>query len=250
LGNNQNIYNVVFRLIRDDFPDFHILPKAKSRLHRLIGWILNFPWFGAHRINSDYLTRYWTTFNGKTAYPIDERPQDGWGVLVHERMHLHQEKRNSSFIFQPFYLLGTPVYAVLFFLLTLLTLPLWILVFPWWISLIVTGVGLLLSCPIPFSYWRGTWEFEAYQASITLQYWQNGEVDSEYLDRLSKEFTTSQYFWMWPYKSARSKLEVFVERAKNGGVFNHTLHGKFYRKLYYALKGLGVLKVDYAKLDA
>jgi len=240
-------YKVVMRLIRTEFPKFEAVPKRTSKLHQFIGWVCNAPWFGKHRINPGYMTAFYTAFNGKTAYPINSNPITDWEVFVHEFMHLKQERRWTPLVFQALYLLGIPAYFAVAAALAILCIPLWILVVPWWISLLVLGAGAVLSSPIPFGYWRGRWELQAYGVSIALRYWLRGEVDDAYLEWSAQHFTTSAYFWMWPYgRSAYKRLERARADAVSGATFKNRQYGDFLVKLHRELVALELTSVRYA----
>lgn len=245
MSTNQQVFELVEGLIREEFPKFRWVNKRKSRLHRFIGWACRAPWFGSRRVNPLYMTHYYTTFSGKIAHPDSADLAADWPVFAHEWRHLKQERKWA--LFRPLYLLGLPFYAALGAVLTLILLPLWILVVPWWISLIVLGTGFALSCPVPFAYWRARWEFQAFAVSIALQYWLNGQVDQAYLDRRAQEFTGSNYFWMWPYrKSTLKRLDHARLRAISGAVFRDPETGEFMKKLYLGLRELGLTSVQYS----
>ena len=243
-------YKIVMRLIREEIPDFETYPKRTSKLHRFIGWACNAPWFGKRRVNPGYMTSFYTTFNGKTAYPINSNPITDWDVFPHEFIHLKQEKKWTAAIFQPLYLLGIPVYTVVAAALAVLGIPLWIWVAPWWTSLVVLGAGVLLSSPVPFGYWRGRWELQAYAVSIALQYWLKEEVTDDYLEWSAHHFTSSDYFWMYPYgRAAYRKLEKARGDTISGEIFKNKQYGEFLVKLHRELLALKLTSIRY-KLDA
>jgi hypothetical protein len=72
----------------------------------------------------------------------------------------------------------------------------------------------------PFSYWRARWEFQAFRISVAVQYWTNAIVDDSYLEKLADHFTTSDYFWMWPFrKRVLKKLRAFRDEVVSGDIF-------------------------------
>ena len=197
---NQVVYTDVLALVHKTLPKFRVIAKQKSRLHRSIAWALRFPWMFGWHINANYMACYWTTIGQTAAYPnsiVD--PADDWGVIVHEQRHGHQAK---NILFGPLYLLGTPVYAVVLGLIAALCTPLWIWDVPWYISLIVVGLGLVLSTPVPFGRFRAASEYDAYGFDLALEHWTKGSVQQATINLIAAEFTSSSYFWMHPNKTA------------------------------------------------
>lgn len=216
-------------------PKFRVVSKADHWLHKAIGWVLR-----TFKLNQSYMTDYWTTLGATTAYPLEETPGEhfnSWKVVPHEGLHAQQARKISNFLFAALYLLGTPVYAVL--LLACWPFFVWL---PWWSGLIYIGAVALLCSPIPSSWFRYKWERDAYFLSIAIDYWTNGSVSDQQLERIADQFVTSQYFWMWPYgrKSLMKKLRQARALAESGEV----LSDPFYRAVWEALKESGRVRGD------
>lgn len=63
----------------------------------------------------------------------------------------------------------------------------------------------LFLLPIGPSF-RAYWEFRGYKESIRAIYETYGEVPDKYLEHISKNFTGSNYLWMWPFKKHTMKI--------------------------------------------
>ena len=230
---------IVLNLISKDLPSTKIVAKKDCWYHRVIGWFLS-------KTTPDYMERYWTTFSGTIAHPGDELEAHDWGILLHEQLHLRQERKWTLLLFQALYLLGTPVYAGAAVLLALLLLPLWILVAPWWISLIIVGVGCVLSSPVPFGRFRAHWELQAYELDVAVSYWMRGSIDDSFITYCESVFTSANYFFMLPHKEeTQSKFKKVRKRVIFGGIFSSGPYAKFYRRLYRELKAAGATKSVY-----
>lgn len=227
---SQTTFEALEKTIRSYYPKFKIISKRSSFLHRAIGAVL-----GGLGINKKYMTTYWTTIGATVAYPVgpEGHQYEKWSVLPHEGLHAGQCAKWSSFLMGSLYLLGTPVYLVLglLFSLPFFLTSIWTSL-PWWSGLFSIGVGLLLSSPVPFGYWRARWEFQAYGLSIAVQHWLNDDVPDTYINHLVGTFTGGDYFFMWPYKkSAYQKLDRYRQLLKTKKFF---LHNKDYSNYYVA----------------
>jgi hypothetical protein len=228
------------------FPKYRVIAKESSWLHRTIGKVL-----GGLRINKVYMTYFWTYFGNKNAYPKEDKPGErfrSYRVHAHEGTHAGQEKRWSSFIWGSLYLLGTPVYALV---LGLLAIPLiivgaFVAALPWWVGLLVLATGLVLSCPVPFAYWRAEWELQAYGVSVATKYWTSGEVPDDYIEDKVKTFAGGEYFYMCVFKNkVRKRLRKARQMVIDKKFINGWLprNGEFYSACYQTLKDQGRVKV-------
>jgi hypothetical protein len=198
---DKETFEAMVATVQEFYPKYKVVSKKSSWHQKFIGWL-----FKTLGFNKTYMTRYWTTIGSTVYYPIENyegRHYANWAVNVHEGNHAGQANRWSPFLFGSLYLLGTPLYAVVFLLLSI---PFFIVgglveAFPWWSGLIVFGAGLLLSCPVPFGWWRFHWEAQAYGSSIAVRNWCYGEqaVSDAYIERKIKNFTGGDYFFMMPF---------------------------------------------------
>jgi hypothetical protein len=112
----------------------------------------------------------------------------------------------------------------------------------WWSGLIPLLSFLTLCSPVPFGCWRAQWEFQMYGMSIAVRYWTGKPINVEYMEKHAKEFTTSAYFWMYPYKNkTKEKLKQLVKDAAVGYIFNKPYYGKYYKDIYKTLKSLNLV---------
>lgn len=151
--------------IRDEFPNFRIVPKHGDGLSRAIDRALRIVTLGRMR---DYLTHYHTVI-GDTLYvpdAWDTTPElDRIITLRHERVHLRQRRRWSL-----------PVMAFLYFV------P-------------ILPLGLALG--------RARIEWEAYTETLraTAELRGRSAVRSPALRaEILRRFTSADYGWMWPFE--------------------------------------------------
>jgi hypothetical protein len=163
----------VLRELEVKFPGLRVMKKRDSRFMKIINVLLMIITFGQLKT---FMTQFATTI-GKTIYVFDDWDYyDDFaraGILRHEGVHVAQFEKHGRIMFSLQYLL--------------------------W--------------PFPFLWAtkRRDFEQEAYIESMraraeyygasTLRY-------KEYKQHLFKNFTTSAYFWMWPW---RKQLEEWYE---------------------------------------
>ena len=234
MATDQETFEALEAAIKCYYPKFRVIAKSKSPFHRFIGAVLK-------PVNSSFMTRFWTTFGATTAYPTEKTVGDhysSWQVLPHEGLHAGQAKHWTSFLFGLLYLLGTPVYLVLGLLVAL---PLIVCSgcgvsgVPWWASLVAASSGLVLSCPVPFAYWRYHWELHGYWISMAVWKWTGNTIDDSYLASVAYHFTSGEYFYMWPFKKAiTAKLQVLGQTTAR--LFEDSYYGQYMASIYRTLK--------------
>jgi hypothetical protein len=162
--------------ITKEFPTFELIPKSGSTFMKVLDFLLKLITFW--QMNS-FMTTFTTTI-GEKVYT-----SSSWEVLTevskiitlrHERVHMRQKKKYTSFGFSFLY--------------------------------------LFFPLPIGLAYFRKKFEMEAYAETIrslalyhTLSVVKRVKVRGWLIDH----FLTSQYFWMWPFRSS-------VERWYDGVV--------------------------------
>jgi hypothetical protein len=150
------------REMKDEFPDFEILPKKDSRLQRAIHTALAIVTLGGQR---SYATRYHTVMFGKLWVPPswdDMKDDDRYILLRHERVHLQQRKAMGDVWMGFMYLV--------------------------WIF------------PIGLAYGRARIEWEAYIETIRATHELYGlERAMELKGEILRRFTGPDYGWMWPF---------------------------------------------------
>ena len=77
---------------------------------------------------------------------------------------------------------------------------------------------LFLVLCLPFPSPTRTWlEYRGYCMSITVRYLMTGDVPDYFLTRILDNFTGSNYYWMWPFRSHLMKLfRSHIKRIKEG----------------------------------
>ena len=243
---DQETFEAMTGAVVKHFPKYKVIAKESSWLHKLIGWTLK-----TFTPNKVYMFNFWTYFGGNNAYPIESTPGErfrSWRAHVHEGTHAGQEKKWTGFLWGSLYLLGTPVYALVFLILSL---PLFVVgglvaAVPWWIGFCVLGLGLILSIPVPFGYFRGRWELQGFGASIATRYWTGESVDNEYIENRVDLFANGTYFWMCTNKK---KVRRELKRARSLVEKKEFMRSwlpyaqPFYSTCYNTLKSQGRLKV-------
>lgn len=156
--------------------------KTDSKLHKFIGWLL-------YPINKRYMKGYVTSFFGKIWFPSLQHLEDGlrynplgvYATIKHELKHLDDERR-------------FPVFFHLSYLLLNL--------------LIFIGPGF-----------RAFWEWRGYKETLRAKYELAGEQGIHVLEqeRIIRQFTSSNYGWMWPFKKRMErKVKRFLQELKDG----------------------------------
>jgi hypothetical protein len=168
-------YQVLLEEIQAEFPDFRVVRKDQSRLHRAIHYGLVAVTLGGMRT---YLGSYQTTI-GKTVYVTgdwDGRAADERYVTMrHERVHLRQ--------FQRYGLVGMALLYV------------------------------LMPLPMGLAYFRARFEMEAYEETIRAAaaiYGIEHVRSAGFRDYVVRQFVSPSYGWMWPF---RRRVEAWYERT-------------------------------------
>lgn len=247
-ASDLSTYNRVIATIRRHDPDFRVVSKQKSRLHRFVGWCLRFPWIFGWALNGAYMEDFWTTFGHTTAYPRYGSPVGhvrDWPTVAHEGLHGVQAGRNTPFGMAAAYLLGTPFYGVMLALLTVALIPLWLLVVPWPWLFLPLGLGLVLSSPWPWGYWRGRWELQAYGVTMAVRYWRYGVLSDLVIDRIADDVSGAAYFYARPSRLKAVKMLHDCRIQIISGEIFQGRYGRYYQDLYSTVAELGLSKVQY-----
>ncbi len=151
--------------MRSEFPDFAVLPKRPSALHRTIGVALAILTFGGQR---RYVSGYHTVLFGKL-YVADawDRMDDAsrYVLLRHERIHLRQRRRMGD-------LRMAFLYLVPFF-------------------------------PVVLAWGRARIEWEAYVETIRATAEIYGLAAARALEpEIVRRYVGPDYGWMWPFPAA------------------------------------------------
>ena len=175
-------YEALLVEIKKEFPDFDIIKKTDSKLMKLIDVCLKVITFGQMKT---FMTNFITTL-GVKVYVTEKwessRLVDKVEVLRHERIHMRQGKKYGRFLFSFLY--------------------------------------LLFPLPVGLAYFRKKFEQEAYEESIRAIYQYHGEKaasSSRVREFIISQFTTANYFWMWPFRGNLEKwYDSTIEKIKSG----------------------------------
>jgi hypothetical protein len=161
--------------IKEEFPDFKLVPKEESTLMKVCDFLLKLITFWQMRV---FMTQFTTTI-GYTVYTPttwDAFPElSQVGVLTHERVHMRQRKKYGWFLFSFLY--------------------------------------LFFPLPTLFAYYRRKFEQEAYAESMRYLAERRGVgilEDPSCRESFVEKFTTAQYFWTWVI---RSHVERWYDRV-------------------------------------
>ena len=155
--------------IKEEFPGFYTMPKESSRLMKFIDRFLRIASFGR---STKFMTHFVTTI-GTTVYLPSEWKRgteaSQLATLRHERVHMRQSKKYGFLLFSLLY--------------------------------------LFLPFPIGFAYYRMKFEMEAYEESIRTYAKEYGKdfLTPEVRENFIRHFTSSEYLWMWPWRSRVEK---------------------------------------------
>jgi len=183
----------IMSAIEYEFPDFKIIEKKDSRLMRILAKVLFF--------NKNFMTRYITVIGSTVYVPskqrMKENPYAALELLCHEWVHMKDNKAMGA-LFKLLYL--TPQ---IFSLVALASL---------WTGNLLWLLCLIFLLPMP-SAARAELEMRGYTVSMAVRWWVL-EQEPDY-ERISKYFTSSAYYWMYPIKEAVIEdLEENFERIK------------------------------------
>lgn len=186
------------------FPKLKIKYKDESWFMKLLGKLLFF--------NKSFMTSYTTTIGDTIYFPnqkfVKLRPVSAASILLHELVHLYDQKKLTKPIFIFSYLfpqIMVPICLLLFFIIT------------WKIMLPLT---LLFLLPIP-AIFRMHWEKRAYISSfytiqaLSLKLKFNPSLESQqqvFLDN----FKDSSYYFMWPFKNLNKEFEQAITKVQAG----------------------------------
>lgn len=183
------------------FPNVAIAFKDQSLFMKILGKILFF--------NKSFMTNYITTIGETIYFPsvnyVNFHPASMFIVLLHEIVHIHDEKKISKPIFNLLYLLPQ--------LLALLAIPLFFVIGFW--SLLF----LLFAAPLP-AFFRMNFEKRAYIASLYVmkvlndKYAYNIDLDAK-TQYFLQQFKDSSYYYMWPFSNLDAEFAAALVRIRN-----------------------------------
>ena len=174
LAESVKEYHRILMEMREEFPDFDILPKAGSRMMKTLDVLLRIITFGMMRT---FMTDFTTTLGDSmyvTASWDDLHPLLKCITLRHERVHMRQKKRYFR------------------------TIP--------WLSFTIYGFKYCMwILPAGLAMARKLYEQEAYEETMRAraEYFGVYELRDVRLRKyIVDHFLSANYFWTWPYRSA------------------------------------------------
>ena len=196
-----------------------IVEKSESKLMKAIAAVMFF--------NKTFLTEYITTI-GTTIYWPKAAEVNGrdFKTLFHESQHAYDYKKFPIWFILSY--LSPQIFSI-FALMAFVSLTGNML---WLLSLLC----LLMLAPIP-SVMRTHWEVRGYSCGIAAHVWLDGVFPERYKKHYKKNFTTSAYYFMWPFsrsmdrklKRAEQKVRMDalteVQRATKDFLFRRGLLG-------------------------
>lgn len=182
--NDQLMYDHLVSEIKKTVPGFKVVNKRDSRLMKVLSVILFF--------NKDFMTNFYTTIYHTVYLPTsvkEGQEKFTWGVLAHEWVHLLRGD------------LGFAAFAFRYlFPLSLLPLALFSLLAIWGSNLWLWNLlWLLAAAPFP-SYFKAYEERIAYRMTLAVEIWRFGSTTDASREYLAQHFTSSEYYFMWPFK--------------------------------------------------
>lgn len=201
---SNDSYDRILTLGRELY-DVEVSFKNESKLMRLLSWLLFF--------NKKFMTKYITVI-GKTVYfPsrewLEKNRESAARIMCHEMVHIGDEKMVGSAVFRLSYLF--PQCMSIFALMGFFVGP---------IALIF--LLFLLPLPAPF---RTFWELRGYAMTDAVLFKKYNQFADD--DFLTKQFTTSKYYFMWPMKKTLwTEIEKNRERIKSGEIHKKIIHSK------------------------
>jgi len=193
---NDQRLDVLQTKIKERVPSFDIKFKDKSLFMKCLGKLLFF--------NKGFMNDYITTIGTKVYWPskekFDQYPLGSFLTLAHEYVHIMDYKENpSKFILGYLF----PQVLAIFSLFSVLAF-----ISPWFLLFLLF---LLTLSPLPAPF-RKKAELRGYGMSLKVRNWLGWNINEDlYVDK----FTSSAYYYMWPFKSIKKELKEWSSQDLN-----------------------------------
>ena len=185
--------------------------KTESKFMKLLGVIL---WI----INRRFMTHVTTTIGNTIYFPsqgwldgadYDDRfnpeqkkqlgSERAWKVASHEMVHFDDGKKAGQVWFSLWYLFPLP-----------LAVPALLAFWNVWFLLCLIA---LFPFPAPG---RKYYEMRGYAATMAVQMWHENRVLAPPPKHVVQQFTSSSYYWMWPFKKKVTKeLSIWIKKSRD-----------------------------------
>lgn len=187
MSQNSKRVAAAVEVVQRFVPAFRIFPKTKSRLHRLIGWL----------VGRAYLANFWTTFGYTACWPScydEDFDSNAWACILHEGLHAQDASRLTRLLFSFLYAIPqalAPLVAVS---------AIW---GPWWLLL----CALPLLGPLP-ALFRLHAESRAYSLEAATFWWWRQDADQlvRFQNDAVNYLTGGSYYWTLPWRSKVARL--------------------------------------------
>lgn len=186
------------------FPSLQIKYKDQSSFMKFLGTLLFF--------TPSFMTTYTTTVGDTTYFPsttfVQQQPVSSAVILLHELVHMYDEKRLTKLLFGFLYLFPQ--------VLSLICLPL-IFLISWKIFL---PLFILFALPLP-AYFRMYFEKRAYMASLYVLQALGTRLHFPPTLKTQETFYIAQfkgsfYYFMWPFSNLQTEFDQALVAIKAG----------------------------------
>jgi len=185
---SMDLFRETVSQIAKSVPGFEIRYKDESWSSKVIAVLV---WI----FNREYMTRFTTTRYPRVYFPsreyVEASPMTATKILMHEFVHLWDRKQ-MGWWFSIGYML--PQALALVFIVGAITCAIWQ---PWWVAVISAACGVLCLLPLP-AYWRMKFEMRGYTMNMLVNFYRYGFVRESTVEWITKQFTGSAYYFMWP----------------------------------------------------
>lgn len=194
--NDQQMLDALQAKIKERVPSFKIKFKNESTFMKILGKLLFF--------NKGFMTNYITTIGTTVYWPSRERfeqyPLGSFLTLAHEYVHIMDYKRHP--VLFPLGYLFPQIKAILALLAILAVVS------PWFLLALLFLLALA-PWPAPHRKWA---EMRGFGMSVKARAWLGWTISEDRMNRYVEQFTTSAYYFMWPFaKCVRKELTEWAD---------------------------------------
>jgi hypothetical protein len=217
---DKAIFEELQAVIAKRIPGFEVGYKSESFISKLIAALV---WI----FNQRYMSSYTTTRYPSIFFPnrnfVEKDWRRAWKILAHEYVHL-SDRLTQGLWFNVRYL--SPQILAVFAVVAVAT--------TWLGPFGLLGLTpLLAALPWP-SPSRKNIELRGYMMSMAVNYWRYGSVRGATVEEIAKQFASSGYYFMWPFKqSILDSLWKAVDDIESGKVLNDPV----FREVHDIIKG-------------
>lgn len=203
----EGYFDRLVSVTKSRVPGFEVRYKDKSKLQKLIGWIL-------HPFNDSYMTDYITTFYPYVYWPdkesVEENKYHAFETLSHEFVHLMDTKKHPVWF----------RFSYMFPQILGLILPFVSLFAIWFSNWWLLWIASIIFCVLPLpAYWRMKWEMRGFAMTMAVDIWARGKVSEASKEWIVEQFISGFYFWMWPFrKNVEKRLNEIEKKIHNGEI--------------------------------